>query len=173
MARAQSTEPLTGGALQASILELIATGSPADEILSHTCRLIEQARPNTVCTALFLDPSSGLLGDVVAPSLPHTAHIALEGLPCAPDTGSCGTAAYTNTAVLVSDTRTDHRWQKDFLQQFAVRYGIRSCWSIPSRRPAAAGDGWRAAGVVTHRGEVVRARAVIGSTWEAPETPSG
>lgn len=133
MARAQSTEPLTGGALQASILELIATGSPADEILSHTCTLIEQARPNTVCTALFLDPRSGLLGDVVAPSLPHTAHIALEGLPCAPDTGSCGTAAYTNTAVLVSDTRTDHRWQKDSLQQFAVRYGIRSCWSIPFR----------------------------------------
>jgi len=133
MARALSTAPLTGGALQATILELIATGSSADQVLRQTCTLIEQSRPDTICCALFLDPSSGLLGDAVAPSLSHAARTALEGLPCAPDTGSCGTAAYTDTAVLVSDTRTDRRWQKDFLQSFAVRNDIRSCWSIPFR----------------------------------------
>jgi len=86
-----------------------------------------------VCSALLLDQSSGLLGGLVAPSLPFEARSALDGLPCAADMGSCGTAAHTNAPVLVSDTRTDRRWQKAPLQDFAVCHGIRSCWSMPVR----------------------------------------
>ena len=48
-----------------------------------------------------------------------------------PGVGSCGSAAYFDTPVFVSDIATDPRWV-DF-RDLALEHGLRACWSIPIR----------------------------------------
>ena len=55
----------------------------------------------------------------------------MASLPIGPCAGSCGTAAYRGSAVIVSDLATDPLWDVPEHRASALRHGLRASWSNP------------------------------------------
>jgi PAS domain S-box-containing protein len=90
-------------AAQKSILELIAKHTPLEEILTRLVHAVEEIRPKMACSILLVDEERGRLYHRAAPSLPKKYIDAVNGLEISPHSGSCGTAAYRQEIVIVSD----------------------------------------------------------------------
>lgn len=123
-------------AAERSLLEMLASGEPLRRIMSEFILLYENIFPGVMGSVLLLDESGNYLRHGVGPSLPKdycTAidNAALQGVAIGPNVGSCGTAAYTNADVVVSDIATDPRWVN--FKDLALAHGLRACWSIPIR----------------------------------------
>lgn len=119
---------------QARVLELVATGHPTADVLEGIVRGIEAQIVGGYCSLLLLEGRR--VHVALAPSLPATYNAAIEGMEVGPDAGSCGTAAYHNRTVVVSDIATDPLWAR--YREVAMPYGLRACWSVPLR--AAGGE---------------------------------
>ncbi|WP_456816878.1 bifunctional diguanylate cyclase/phosphodiesterase [Bradyrhizobium sp. USDA 4520] len=113
---------------QVSILRSIANGTPVEETAHELCTSFEKLLPGTVCTVMSVD-AAGLLHPLAAPSLPETFLDAIDGVMIGPDVGSCGTAAYLRTPVLVTNIEHDPRWSK--YRDRALALGLKACWSSP------------------------------------------
>src|SRR6266550_2276426 len=113
------------------LLEMIATGVPLEEILNALCLIIEEYRPNTLASILLLRSDSLHLDSVAGPSLPKGWRREMEKLPIGPCAGSCGTAAYRGSAVIVSDIATDPLWNVPEHRAAALSHGLRASWSNP------------------------------------------
>ncbi|MFZ4555643.1 MAG: response regulator [Pseudanabaena sp.] len=114
--------------LQSAILERISKAEPLSEILNALVTTIEAFMNNGIC-ALFLCGNDGKLHYEFSPSLPDTYGQMLEGIAIAEGFGACGTAAFRQEMVVVSDITTDPLWQ-DY-QELAIAHNFRSCWSMP------------------------------------------
>jgi len=114
---------------QASVLELIAAGTPLAEVLTCVAVALEELIEDSRCSILLFDPATATLHHGAAPSLPITYSARIDGLPVGPQEGSCGAAAYLGTPVVAADIRIDARWQR--FRDVATPYGMRSCWSSP------------------------------------------
>ncbi len=112
-------------------LELVASDQPLDETLDQLIRRVEQEVPEGKCSILLLDREAGKLRHAAAPQLPPEYCEAIDGVEIGPSVGSCGTAAYLNESVIVTNIQTDPLW-KDFAD-LAAKSGLRACWSIPIR----------------------------------------
>jgi signal transduction histidine kinase len=66
---------------------------------------------------------------LAGPNLPPEYSAAIDGAPIGPKAGSCGTAAYRGTLVVVEDIATDPLWE-DY-KHLALKSGLRACWSVP------------------------------------------
>ena len=55
----------------------------------------------------------------------------MERLPIGPCAGSCGTAAYRGSPVMVSDIATDPLWEVPEHRAAALSHGLRASWSNP------------------------------------------
>src|SRR6266513_1190967 len=107
------SERKRGEALKAGekrILEMIATGVALKEILNALCLIIEEQQSGTLASVLLLNPDGVYLDVVAGPSLPKEWTEHMENLPVGPCAGSCGTAAYRGSPVIVSDIATDPLW---------------------------------------------------------------
>ncbi|MET0224405.1 MAG: GAF domain-containing protein, partial [Terrimicrobium sp.] len=113
------------------LLEMIATGVPLEEILNALCLIIEEYRPNTLASILLLRSDGLHLDSVAGPSLPKGWRQEMEKLPIGPCAGSCGTAAYRGSAVIVSDIATDPLWEVPEHRAAALSHGLRASWSNP------------------------------------------
>src|SRR5947207_6149861 len=113
------------------LFEMIATGVPLKEILNALCLIIEEYRPGTLASVLLLRPGGVHLDSVAGPSLPKGWTQQMEKLPIGPCAGSCGTAAYRRSPVIVSDIATDPLWEVPEHRASALRYGLRASWSNP------------------------------------------
>ena len=78
--------------------------------LEQICRLVEEQYPSALCSVLLLDADGQHLRHGAAPGLPEAFRRAADGIPVGPRAGSCGTAAYHNRQVIVSDIATDELW---------------------------------------------------------------
>jgi PAS domain S-box-containing protein len=113
------------------LLEMIATGVPLASILDVLCRVIEEQRTGTLASVLLLRPDGLHLDSVAGPSLPKEWTQQMASLPIGPCAGSCGTAAYRGSAVIVSDLATDPLWDVPEHRASALRHGLRASWSNP------------------------------------------
>jgi PAS domain S-box-containing protein len=113
------------------LLEMIATGVALKEILDVLCQIIEEYRSGTLASVLLLRPDGLHLDSVAGPSLPKAWTQQLEKLPIGPCAGSCGTAAYRGSRVVVSDIATDPLWEVPEHRAAALRHGLRASWSNP------------------------------------------
>jgi PAS domain S-box-containing protein len=113
------------------LLEMIATGVPLTEILNALCLIIEDYRPSTLASILLLRADGVHLDSVGGPSLPKGWRQEMEKLPIGPCAGSCGTAAYRGSAVIVSDIATDPLWEVPEHRAAALNHGLRASWSNP------------------------------------------
>jgi PAS domain S-box-containing protein len=113
------------------LLEMIATGVALNEILSALCTIIEDYRGGALASVLLLRPDGLHLDSVAGPSLAKSWIEQMEKLPIGPCAGSCGTAAYRGSAVIVSDIATDPVWEVPEHRAAALQHGLRSSWSNP------------------------------------------
>src|SRR6266403_1255495 len=113
------------------LLEMIATGVPLSEILNVVCLIIEEYRPRTLASILLLRSDGLHLESIAGPSLPKGWRREMEKLPIGPCAGSCGTAAYRGSAVIVSDIATDPLWDVSEHRAAALSHGLRASWSNP------------------------------------------
>lgn len=118
-------------ALQQAICGLIASDKPCLEAINETCRMAETLLPGAMATFMHLDPDTGLMNVMAAPSVPAEGITRLQGLRPGPANGSCGNAVYRNEAMFVSNVLVDSRWAN--LRQMAVDFNLRACWSVPVR----------------------------------------
>lgn len=114
--------------LQTEILEAVACGEPLVAIADLLCRRAEALAPDAICSILSVD-SDGLLHPLAAPSLPLAYSSAIDGLSAGPCAGSCGTAAFRNAPVIVTDIASDPLW--DGYRALVGPLGLRACWSSP------------------------------------------
>ncbi len=111
-------------------LELTVTGAPLDRVLNAVVDGLESQVPSSAMGGLLLVDASGRSLTVAAGSrLPEAYRAAMEGLPIAPDTGSCGTACHRLAPVIVNDVANDPLWAQ--YRDFALSQGVLACWSWP------------------------------------------
>src|SRR5213594_2994214 len=118
-------------AAEKRILEMIATGVALKEILNALCLFIEEQRSGTLASVLLLNPDGAHLDSIAGPSLPKEWTQQMEALPIGPCAGSCGTAAYRGSQVIVSDIATDALWNVPEHRTAALKHGLRASWSNP------------------------------------------
>jgi PAS domain S-box-containing protein len=110
------------------LLEMVATGIALNEILNALCLNIEEYRPGTLASILLLRTDGLHLDSVAGPSLPKTWKEEMERLPIGPCAGSCGTAAYRGSPVMVSDIAADPLWEVPEHRAAAMSHGLRASW---------------------------------------------
>src|SRR5207248_2673427 len=113
------------------LLEMIATGVALEKILNRLCVIIEEYRSGTLASILLLRPDGLHLDSVAGPSLPKGWRQEMEKLPIGPCAGSCGTAAYRGSPVIVSDIASDPLWEVPEHRAAALGHGLRASWSNP------------------------------------------
>src|SRR6266540_1757423 len=118
-------------AAEKRILEMIATGVALKEILNALCLFIEEQRSGTLASVLLLNRDGVHLNSVAGPSLPREWTQQMETLPIGPCAGSCGTAAYRRSQVIVSDIANDPLWNVPEHRAAALKHGLRASWSNP------------------------------------------
>lgn len=112
-------------------LEKIAQGDSLSTILDTIARNVELLSHDTLCSILLLDADGEHVRHGAAPSLPAEYNQGIEGEKIGPQAGSCGTAAYLNKQIIVSDIATDPLWEN--YRALALRCNLRACWSTPIR----------------------------------------
>ncbi|MDQ2731495.1 MAG: ATP-binding protein, partial [Armatimonadota bacterium] len=113
---------------QKQILEMIATGTPLQEVLLSLTRLIEeQAQEIRAAILLARDDQSLQLG--AAPSMPPQFQEMLNQVAINSASGCCGTAAYRREPVLVEDIAKDPLWEN--VRELALSCDIRAGWATP------------------------------------------
>jgi signal transduction histidine kinase len=130
--RSQRAEALANG--QRKALEMAVMDAPLPAILDvlvHSAE--EQMDRHVMVSILLLDEDGKHLRKGSAPSLPEAYNNALDGTAIGPSVGSCGTAAFLQKAVTVSDIEHDPLWRE--YRELALSYGLRSCWSQPIFSP--------------------------------------
>src|SRR5438094_28120 len=113
------------------LLEMIATGVGLKEILNTLCLIIEEQRAGTLASVLLLNADGVHLDCIAGPSLPKEWAQQMENLPIGPCAGSCGTAAYRGSPVIVSDIATDPLWDVPEHRTSALKHGLQASWSNP------------------------------------------
>jgi PAS domain S-box-containing protein len=119
---------LTG---EKQLLEMVATGVPLKEILNALCQIIEEQRPGTLASVLLMNRDRIHLDVAAGPNLPRAWTRRMELMPIGPCAGSCGTAAYRGSPVIVSDIATDPLWDVTEHRAAALNHGLRASWSNP------------------------------------------
>ena len=118
-------------AAEKRLLEMIATGVALKEILNALCLAIEDYQVGTLASVLLLDVDGIHLKSVAGPNLPKSWTQQMEKLPIGPCAGSCGTAAYRKSPVIVSDIAIDPLWDVPEHRGSALEHGLRASWSNP------------------------------------------
>ena len=113
------------------LLEMIATGVPLKQILNALCGIIEEQRPGTLASVLLMNPDGVHLNVIAGPRLPNEWTRQMELMPIGPCAGSCGTAAYRGSPVIVSDIANDPLWDVPEHRASALKHGLRASWSNP------------------------------------------
>jgi PAS domain S-box-containing protein len=113
------------------LLEMIVTGVELKEILNTLCLIIEEQRTGTLASVLLLNLDGVHLDIAAGPHLPEEWKRQMEKMPIGPCAGSCGTAAYRGSPVIVSDIATDPLWEVPEHRACALKHGLRASWSKP------------------------------------------
>jgi len=111
---------------QRKVLEQLALDRPLTDILKLLLHIIE-GQDGHLASILLLEGNH--LKHGVSPSLPQGYVQALGTVAIGPQAGSCGTAAFRQAPVIVTDIATDPLW--DNYRNTALEYGLRACWSVP------------------------------------------
>jgi GAF domain-containing protein len=112
---------------------MIATGSALTDVLGCLVRLVEEQFDDMRCSVLLLDDDGTHVRHGAASSLPDDYVRAIDGSAIGPRSGSCGTAMFLGTRVIVTDILTDPLWE-DY-RDLARQHGLRACWSTPIFSP--------------------------------------
>ena len=151
--------------IQSTILEMIALRGDLDDILAKLCILVQELIPSSVASLMLIDKATNRLNVRSAPGIPEEVRKCFDGLGMTPNSGSCGTAAYTGEMVIVEDTLTDPRW-KD-LRDLAHKIQKLACCAVSKGRSMC-----KANPELVRRSPSTYPRATSRSTDLSPSNPS-
>src|SRR6266850_3846941 len=110
-------------------LQMIAGGASLAEVLDDLCRTIDAQAPDAISSVLLMDPDGKRLRPGAVSRVPSGFIQAIAPLTIGPCVGSCGTAAFLQKRVIVSDIANDPLWAP--FRDLALSYGFRAGWSQP------------------------------------------
>ena len=117
-------------AAQLELLAGVVAGHTLPRALEALLRVVERVSTGgLLASVLLVDEEGRHLLHGAAPSLPADYNAAIHGVAIGPSVGSCGTAAYRRSQVIVEDIGTDPLW--DDFRELALAAGLRACWSTP------------------------------------------
>jgi PAS domain S-box-containing protein len=116
-------------AAQRHILEMVASGAALSNTLETLAHGVEAQLPDVRVSILLLDTDGVHLRHGAAPSLPADYNRLVDGLAIGEGAGSCGTAAWRRSPVIVKDIAHDPLWRN--YRAMAGEYGLVACWSLP------------------------------------------
>lgn len=116
-------------ASEARVMLQIIEDAPLTDILHTLVLAVERLAEGMLGSILLLDEDGRTLRHGAAPSLPPEYNRRVDGLPIGPRVGSCGTAAYWKSPVIVADIATDPLWAS--YREVVELFGLRACWSTP------------------------------------------
>lgn len=115
---------------QLELLAGVVAGHALGPSLDRLLEVVEQASTDgMLASVLLMDEEGRHLLHGSAPSLPRHYNEAIHGVEIGPSVGSCGTAAFRRSQVIVTDIARDPLWA-DFAD-LALPAGLRACWSTP------------------------------------------
>ncbi len=114
---------------QNKILKMIVSGTKYTLILDEIVSIVENFAKDCLCSVMIADQEAKKLYTASSPNLPDEFIDFINGIPIAPNTGSCGTAAYKKMQVVVEDISNDCLWA-DY-RDIALKHGLQACWSTP------------------------------------------
>ncbi|MQM37900.1 hypothetical protein KBTX_01904 [wastewater metagenome] len=115
--------------LRQAVHDRIAEQAPLEQIFTAIVAMAEEALPGARVSIMRYDPDSNTLSLTGQSPFPQWCEAALNHLPVAPDTGTCGRAAYLRETVITRDIDTDPAWTG--YRHVARQAGLQACWSVP------------------------------------------
>lgn len=101
------------------------------DIAMQLCAQLDAMLPNRFSSVFLLDDEGKMLHLEGYGALAESWAELVSPFLIGPDACSCGTAAYTNSRVIVENIATDPRWES--LRQEAAEHQLNACWSEPIR----------------------------------------
>ncbi|AEV32647.1 PAS domain S-box [Owenweeksia hongkongensis DSM 17368] len=97
-------------------------------VLEKALLAIETLIDGAMCSILKLTKGN-CARHLSAPSIPPAYSQVIDGVSIGPKVGSCGTAMYEGSIIIVEDIATNPLWE-DY-KEIALKFGLKSCWSVP------------------------------------------
>ncbi len=127
---------------QTHALDLIAQGSPTEQVLDFLCRMAERHLPGATSGFLVTSELYPRFERAVSPSLPQEFIDLFMTSPISLTHGPCGAAAFLGQPVIVSDSRPGSlrvetaiglkAWSPaPYVHKLLEKHGINACWAIP------------------------------------------
>ena len=113
---------------QNKVLEMIAASTPHDRTLRAICRLVEKLDDGFKAAISLLDAKSQTLSVEQAPSLSDKFKLCLDFIKVAPDSLTCGSAAYHAQDRITTSIEKDASWQGK--HKSAAENDILAAWSF-------------------------------------------
>jgi PAS domain S-box-containing protein len=113
------------------LLQMVAAGGPLPDVLDALCALLDANAEGCSSNVLLLDRTRTRVHRAVGSGLPSGYNESLEGRTLSWAEGPCGMAANLRTQVIVSDVRSDLRWEGKSWPDLALAHGLKACWSSP------------------------------------------
>lgn len=126
MALSESESLLAG---EKRVLEAISTSSSQDGGLTELVEFVETQSDGVFCSILLIDDTGTHLRNGASPNLPEEFVQVIDGLEIGPNAGACGTAAFLDRVVIVTDVATDPLCVN--VRDVALKHELRACWSCP------------------------------------------
>jgi signal transduction histidine kinase/DNA-binding LytR/AlgR family response regulator len=111
------------------LLEMIATGSPLEQVLEGVARFAESQIEGATASIRLLSDDGPRPRHGAAPSLPETGTDCIDGIAIGPQAGSCGTAMHPREPVIVTGIPQDP--MSDDCRAPGAPPGMHGCWSMP------------------------------------------
>ena len=113
---------------QNKVLEMIAASTPYDRTLRAICRFVEKIGPDFKAAVMHFDTNGQTLSVEQAPSLPDQFRLCLDFVDVAPDSLTCGSAAYHRQDRITTDIDSDPGWTS--VRAEAAKHDIKAAWSF-------------------------------------------
>ncbi len=113
---------------QNKVLEMIAASTPHDKTLRAICRFVEQLGGDYKAAIMLLDQKTQMLSVEQAPSLSDKFKLCLDFVKAAPDSLTCGSAAFEAQDRITTSVEIDTAWEGN--RKIAADSGIEAAWSF-------------------------------------------
>jgi signal transduction histidine kinase/CheY-like chemotaxis protein len=111
------------------ILELIARDRLFKDVLDSLTIAVEHLIDDAICAVFLVDRQQGCLTEGSGGRLPSEYLKAVHGSAVSPDSSVCGSAAFSNQAVVAEDLSDCTQFYPE--RMLATRWGFRSCLCAP------------------------------------------
>ena len=111
------------------VLDKIIANQPLPDMMLAIIHHLENLFPIIRASVLQLDATTGLLRQVIAPSLPDFYASAIERLQANSDASICEMAAFSGETVIIEDVQSHPRCVP--FRELAERAGFRACTATP------------------------------------------